>query len=704
MFSKIMKIWRLEFKLFAAFALAEENHRQKLSVTFPFRRKYTCEMPNDDLSLLREYARNNSEMAFAELVSHHVNLVYSVALRSVRDAHLAEEITQAVFIILARKAGSLGDKTILSGWLCRTARYASANALTIQRRRQHREQEVFMQSQIDSGTGFQPVSEADVEMWNQISPLLDGAMEQLGRKDHDALVLRFFENKNFAEVGAALGASEDAVKMRVNRSLEKLRKFFTKRGVSSTTAIIAGTISANSVQATPVTLAKAVTAIAVAKGAASSGSTLTLIKGALKLMAWAKAKTAVVAGAAIILATITTVTVMSHFRSAPPAQSGRLKLPTGNVTPMIAYGYSHDVIILASDGSLWSWGEEILGWPVLGLADTNIQNTVSLRRIGHDNDWTSIAVGDSQNLAIKSDGTLWGWGGNFDYQLGDGTKITRPTPVPSIAGNDWKQAATGVSSFALKNDGTLWAWGNNWDGQLGIGSTKASTNAVQVGTSTNWIKIWGGGIQTVGMQSDGSLWFWGSLSGDSKDTNKFLVPTRISPDTNWVDVCFGYFTMFALKSDGTLWTWGLKADIYNGGPDHGLDGSFAQITPTQIGTEKDWQSISSAQGCFYHILRKKDGSLWALDASEHRTIKSPNAYKLILPRKINFNKDVVAYAAGGDNTGIILTPDGEVWTWGNVLGEHPPSDYFGPNPHEVKFPGIRVVDKPWQVSNIDSQN
>src|ERR1035438_398270 len=103
-------------------------------------------MPNDDIALLRKYARNNSEDAFAALVSRHVNLVYSVALRQVRDAYLAEEITQAVFIILTRKADSLGDKIILPGWLCRTARYASANALTIQWRRQRREQEAHMQS------------------------------------------------------------------------------------------------------------------------------------------------------------------------------------------------------------------------------------------------------------------------------------------------------------------------------------------------------------------------------------------------------------------------------------------------------------------------------------------------------------------------------------------------------------------------------
>src|ERR1039457_5328562 len=133
-------------------------------------------MITDDMALLREYARRNSEEAFTMLVSRHINLVYSVALRQVRDPHLAEDITQAVFIILARKADSLGSKTILPGWLCRTARYASANALTIQRRRQRREQEAHMQSMLNEPTTG--------DTWTQIAPLLDTAMEKLGPKDH----------------------------------------------------------------------------------------------------------------------------------------------------------------------------------------------------------------------------------------------------------------------------------------------------------------------------------------------------------------------------------------------------------------------------------------------------------------------------------------------------------------------------------------
>src|ERR1700761_5765243 len=140
-------------------------------------------MMPDDMALLQDYARNNSSEAFSELVNRHINLVYSVALRRVRDPHLAEEITQVVFIILARKARSLGPKTILSGWLCRTAQFASANALTTQYRRQRREQEAQQEASMQSA-----VNEPPSETWTEIAPLLDDAMSSLGEKDHNAIV------------------------------------------------------------------------------------------------------------------------------------------------------------------------------------------------------------------------------------------------------------------------------------------------------------------------------------------------------------------------------------------------------------------------------------------------------------------------------------------------------------------------------------
>jgi len=259
----------------------------------------------DDMELVRQYARCKSEEAFATLVSRHVNLVYSVALRQVRDAHLAEEITQTVFIILARKARSLTSKTVISGWLYRTARYASAKALTMQRRRQHREQEAYMRSQLN---------ETESDAWTQIEPVLDTAMAQLGEKDHNAVVLRFFEGRNFKDISAILGTTEAGAKMRVNRALEKLRKFFTTRGLTFSAAAIAGAISANSVQAAPIGLATSVTAAAV-NGTAVTTSTLTLIKTTLKIMAWTKLKTAVVVGVIAIMAAGTATVTIRHAKA-----------------------------------------------------------------------------------------------------------------------------------------------------------------------------------------------------------------------------------------------------------------------------------------------------------------------------------------------------------------------------------------------------
>src|ERR1700690_2110710 len=272
----------------------------------------------DDITLLREYVDRDSEEAFAALVTRHVNKVYSVALRHTRNPHQAEEITQAVFVILAKKSRHLGRRVVLSGWLYQTARLAAVTFIRSEIRRARREQEAQMQTLSN---------ETEPDVWTQISPLLDTAMAGLNEKDRHAVVLRFFDGLSLREVGAALGGSEDAAKMRVNRAVERLRQFFVKRGIASTTESIAVAIAANSVQAAPVALAKTVTAVVLTKGAVASGSTLTLVKGALKLMAWTKAKTAIIAGTAVILAVGTTTAVIktAHLRRNTPEISARLK-------------------------------------------------------------------------------------------------------------------------------------------------------------------------------------------------------------------------------------------------------------------------------------------------------------------------------------------------------------------------------------------
>jgi RNA polymerase sigma factor (sigma-70 family) len=258
-------------------------------------------MCNDDLKLLREFAAGGSEAAFATLVQRHIGLVYSTALRRLNDPHEAEEVTQAVFIILAKKAASLRDGAILSGWLYQTAQLTAANFYRAAQRRRQREHEAYMQ--------FTQQTEPD-QTWQRLSPLLEEAMMRLGPDERDAVVLRFFESRTIREVAAALGLAEAAAQKRVNRATEKLRKHFLRHGVQVSAAALLASIGANAVHAAPAALTQSVTAMAITHGASVSGSTLTLIKGALKVMVWTKAKTAIVAGVGILLLTgAATVTV-----------------------------------------------------------------------------------------------------------------------------------------------------------------------------------------------------------------------------------------------------------------------------------------------------------------------------------------------------------------------------------------------------------
>ena len=167
--------------------------------------------------------------------------------------------------------------------------------LTSQFRRIRREQQAVQMQTTSTGDST----------WEQVAPLLDEALAHLGHQERNVIALRFFEQKPLKEVGAALGIDEDAAQKRVARAVERLRKFFVKRGVILSALAMIGMLQANAVQAAPAGVASAVAAMAAVKGAAAAGSTATLLKTTLKLMAWTKLKIAAVATAGVLLAATT---------------------------------------------------------------------------------------------------------------------------------------------------------------------------------------------------------------------------------------------------------------------------------------------------------------------------------------------------------------------------------------------------------------
>ena len=181
-----------------------------------------------DSELLDRYARTRSEDAFAELVRRHVNLVYSAALRQVNgDAHLAQDVAQTVFTDLARKAGSLARRESLTGWLYTSAHYAASKIVRTENRRRDREEKFMREPTNESRAGFQPAQSAPEADWEKVRPALDDAMHELKESDRESLLLRYFENRQFAEVGAKLGLNENTARMRVERALENSAPFLS---------------------------------------------------------------------------------------------------------------------------------------------------------------------------------------------------------------------------------------------------------------------------------------------------------------------------------------------------------------------------------------------------------------------------------------------------------------------------------------------
>lgn len=227
----------------------------------------------EDAQLLGRYLEDRSEEAFSELVRRHVNLVYFAALRRVGgDRHLADDVTQRVFADLARKAPSLNPRVVLTGWLYTSTRFAAAQAVRTERRRRTHEQEAQIINELHA---------TPEPGWDQLRPIIDQAMDELSEHEREAVLLRFFENLSLAEIGTKFSLSSDAARMRIDRALDKLRGALAKRGVASTSVVLAEIFASQSGAAAPSGLVARIVAAVLRPTAAVTAVTF----GIWKIMA-----------------------------------------------------------------------------------------------------------------------------------------------------------------------------------------------------------------------------------------------------------------------------------------------------------------------------------------------------------------------------------------------------------------------------------
>jgi alpha-tubulin suppressor-like RCC1 family protein len=278
----------------------------------------------------------------------------------------------------------------------------------------------------------------------------------------------------------------------------------------------------------------------------------------------------------------------------------------------IAAGNAYTINIKAN-GTIWGWGDNYSGQ--LGINQAyNYKKTPT--QIGTQSDWSAVAAGNAHTLAVKTNGTLWAWGGNYHAALGDGTVDNRFTPRQIGIDSDWAIVEAGYYySLALKTNsdgsvGTLWAWGWNSIGQLGLGDYTQRNTPTQIGNQSDWMAITAGTQHTISLKTNGTIWSWGSNYygslglGDTLDRN---MPTQIGIQTQWSKVAVGSSHTVTLKRDGTIWVWG-----YNlvGQLGLGDSGDVTQrLIPTQLGNQTDW--ITLGAGGMHSLAIKTNGTLWA---------------------------------------------------------------------------------------------
>jgi alpha-tubulin suppressor-like RCC1 family protein len=320
---------------------------------------------------------------------------------------------------------------------------------------------------------------------------------------------------------------------------------------------------------------------------------------------------------------------------------------------------------------LYSWGDNST-YGQLGLGNTTSYS--SPKAVGSDA-WSSISsFGRAKHvLALKPNGTLWGWGRNDGGQLGLGNTTNYSSPKQIGALTSWLKVTVGSNtSFAIKTDGTLWSWGQdaNSFGLLGLGNTTSYSSPKQVGALTNWSFVVSGFRSTMAAKTDGTLWTWGSNYFGSLglgNTTAYSSPKQVGALTNWLKVSCGYATMFAIKTDGTLWSWG---DNIAG--QLGLNNTtYSFSSPQQVGALTNWNLMATGTGGNrgFSLVTKTDGTLWSWGVNTDGRLGLGNTTAYSSPVQVGALTTWSAVGAGGFQS-IAAKTDGTLWTWGrNTNGE-----------------------------------
>ena len=341
---------------------------------------------------------------------------------------------------------------------------------------------------------------------------------------------------------------------------------------------------------------------------------------------------------------------------------------------------------LGGDGTLWQWGGNYTGQ----LGDSGSDNALEPNLMPSDftkqSGLKSHTAGGDHSLAIKQDGTLWGWGENSYGELGNGTNDNALVPVQIGNDTDWEKVhSANYCSFAIKSDGTLWSWGRNDSGQLGLGDTTNYNTPQQIGSDTDWDYMSGKYTHFMGVKANEDAYIWGSNSsgqiGDGTTTD-VTSPTAFGSISDWRSISLGLDHTIAVKPDSTLWAWGGNLSGQFG------DGTTTSTTSeTQVGADNDWYEVYAGNG--YSFAVKTGGNIYSTgtNGSGQLGINSSTASFNTL-QLFGTTTDWDLLYTGFRNVFGMKT-DGTVWAWGdNSYGQ------LGDNSTTNRIEPVQVFPRP----------